>query len=178
MRRREFLTTAAAATLCGDLATSWPSARAADAETRSSCRTYASPEEAAKSPRETELFVTALRVGIDERGPDYLATVDVDPRSSTYSQVVSRLVMPEVGDELHHFGWNACSSCHGQSDKMRRYLIVPGLRSSRIHIVDAAEARTLKMVKVIQGTDIAAKTNLSAPHTVHCLPGGQIMLSM
>ena len=21
--------------------------------------------------------------------------------------------MPHVGDELHHFGWNACSSCHG-----------------------------------------------------------------
>jgi selenium-binding protein 1 len=31
---------------------------------------------------------------------------------------------------------------------------------------------------VIEGRDIAAKTNLSAPHTVHCLPDGQIMLSM
>ena len=48
--------------------------------------------------------------------------------------------MPNAGDELHHFGWNACSSClcpnapHPHAE--RRYLIVPGLRSSRIHILD------------------------------------------
>ena len=33
--------------------------------------------------------------------------------------------MPNVGDELHHFGWNRCSSaCHGPD---RSHLIVPGL---------------------------------------------------
>ena len=48
--------------------------------------------------------------------------------------------MPNAGDELHHFGWNACSSClcpnapHPHVE--RRYLVVPGLRSSRIHILD------------------------------------------
>ena len=37
--------------------------------------------------------------------------------------------MPNVGDELHHFGWNRCSSaCHGPD---RSHLIVPGFRSSR-----------------------------------------------
>jgi hypothetical protein len=30
----------------------------------------------------------------------------------THSQVIRRLPMPN-GNELHHFGWNACSSCHG-----------------------------------------------------------------
>ena len=40
--------------------------------------------------------------------------------------------MPNVGDELHHFGWNRCSSaCHGPD---RSHLIVPGFRSSRIHV--------------------------------------------
>ena len=52
--------------------------------------------------------------------------------------------MPHVGDELHHFGWNACSSCHGDATKSRRYLIMPGLRSSRIHIVDTAEPARAK----------------------------------
>ncbi len=131
-----------------------------------------------KSPREQELFVTALRVGINPGKPDYLATVDVDPKSSTYSQVVSRVMMPNVGDELHHFGWNACSSCHGDASKSRRYLIVPGLRSGRIHIIDALDPKALKLHKVIEPQTIVAKTNLSAPHTVHCLPDGQIMLSM
>ena len=45
--------------------------------------------------------------------------------------------MPNVGDELHHFGWNRCSSaCHGPD---RSHLIVPGFRSSRIHIVNVAD---------------------------------------
>ena len=46
--------------------------------------------------------------------------------------------MPHVGDELHHFGWNRCSSaCHGPD---RSHLIVPGFRSSRIHVLNVADA--------------------------------------
>ncbi|MGI9079990.1 MAG: selenium-binding protein SBP56-related protein [Acidimicrobiales bacterium] len=45
--------------------------------------------------------------------------------------VVGWLDMPEAGDELHHFGWNACSSalCHTGHDPdhmERRWLLVPG----------------------------------------------------
>ena len=61
--------------------------------------------------------------------------------------------MPNVGDELHHFGWNACSSAlcpyapHPHVE--RRYLLVPGLRSSRIHILDTKpDPRQPKLVKV------------------------------
>lgn len=43
----------------------------------------------------------------DASRPDYLATVDVDPNSATYSTVISRLHMPHNGDELHHSG--ACN---------------------------------------------------------------------
>ena len=60
----------------------------------------------------------------------------------------------------------------------RRYLILPGLKSGRIHIADAADPRAPKMHKVIEPREIAAKTNLSAPHTVHCLPDGRVMHSM
>jgi selenium-binding protein 1 len=179
MRRREFLTKSAgsAAALAGGWIASRHSwADVGDANT--SGRIYASPAEAARSPREKEMFVTALRVGIDDKSPDYLATVDVDPGSTTYSKVVHRAMMPNAGDELHHFGWNACSSCHGDPHCQRRWLIVPGLRSSRIHILDATDPRATKLHKVIEPADIAAKANLSAPHTVHCLPGGQIMISM
>ena len=177
MQRREFLATTSAIALAGGLPSGQPFAWGAD-HADEKCRTYASPEEAMKSPREQELFVTALRVGINPGKPDYLATVDVDPKSSTYSQVVNRILMPNVGDELHHFGWNACSSCHGDASKSRRYLIVPGLRSGRIHIIDALDPKALKLHKVIEPQTIVSKTNLSAPHTVHCLPDGQIMLSM
>ena len=127
--------------------------------------------------KKAKVFVTALRVGIDAKAPDYLATVDADPASPTYSQVVARVMMPNVGDELHHFGWNACSSCHGDAGNAR-YLVMPGLRSSRIHVVDTAEPAAPKLHKVIEPKRIAAKTKLTAPHTVHCLPDGQIMISM
>ncbi|MEV7629737.1 selenium-binding protein SBP56-related protein [Actinoplanes sp. NPDC089786] len=29
---------------------------------------------------------------------------------STYGRVVGWTDLPHAGDELHHFGWNACSS--------------------------------------------------------------------
>jgi len=52
---------------------------------------------------------------------------------------------------------------------MRRYLIIPGIGSSRIHIVDTADPRQPKMHKVIEPKEIIGKTKLTAPHTVHCL---------
>ena len=36
--------------------------------------------------------------------------VDIDPGSDRYGQVVGWTELPHTGDELHHFGWNACSS--------------------------------------------------------------------
>src|SRR5690606_12235949 len=80
---------------------------------------YATPRAAMNDPREKVLYTVALRVGTGVDQPDYLATVDVDPTSPTYSQVIHRTYMPNVGDELHHSGWNACSSCHGDAGKAR-----------------------------------------------------------
>src|SRR5438874_13694449 len=90
---------------------------------------YASPQEAMKAEPEKVLYSIALYVGTGIEEPDYLATVDVDPTSPTYSQVIHRTPMPQVGDELHHFGWNACSSCHADASKARNFLILPGLLS-------------------------------------------------
>ncbi|HVA50111.1 MAG TPA: selenium-binding family protein [Pirellulales bacterium] len=173
MRRRDFLATATGLACPAFLPASSKARSGAAGAT-----TYASPAAAQASPREQSLFIAALYVGSDDKQPDYLATVDVDPQSPTYSQVVHRLPMPNVGDELHHFGWNACSSCHGDPEKSRRFLVLPGLLSSRIHIVDVAVRTAPKLHKVIEPEAIAEKVNLSAPHTVHCLPTGEIMISM
>ncbi len=139
---------------------------------------YASPEEAMKAEREKVLYTAALYVGTGVEEPDYLATVDVDPHSPTYSQVIHRTPMPHVGDELHHFGWNACSSCHTDESKSRSFLIVPGNLSSRVHILDVSDERAPKLHQVIEPEEIKEKANLSAPHTVHCLADGNIMISM
>ena len=138
---------------------------------------YASPQEAIKAPNEKLLYTIAIYTGTGIQKPDYLATVDVDPGSPTYSQVIHRLEMPGIGDELHHMGWNACSSCHDDSSMSRKFLILPGVRSNKLHIVDTAtDPRAPRLHKIIDGAEIKAKANLSGPHTVHCL-GSEIIIS-
>lgn len=139
---------------------------------------FASPQDAMKGAPERVLYTVALRDGTANETPGYLATVDVDPASATYSQVIHRTYMPHVGDELHHFGWNACSSCHMDAHKSRRFLIVPGFRSSRIHILDTGNERAPTLHKVIEPEEVIARTGLTAPHTVHCLADGYVMISM
>lgn len=70
---------------------------------------------------------TFMWIGTGKEKPDYLATVDIDPNSPTYSKVIHRLPMPFLGDELHHSGWNSCSSCHGDASAQRRFLVLPSL---------------------------------------------------
>ena len=77
-------------------------------------------------------------------------------------------ICPNVGDELHHFGWNACSAAlcpyapHPHLE--RRYLVVPGLRSSRIHIIDTKpDPQKLEIVKIIEPEEVFARTGYSRP---------------
>ena len=137
---------------------------------------YPSPRMAMTAPRERHAYVALLDPAGDQR-PDGLATVDLDPDSPTYGQVVNVLDMPNVGDELHHFGWNVCSAAlcpwapHPHLE--RRYLVVPGLRSSRIHILDTKDDPLRpQIVKVIEPEEVFARTGYSRPHTVHCGPDG------
>ena len=56
---------------------------------------------------------------------------------------------------------------------------MPGFRSSRIHIVNVADdPRRPTIEKVIQPEEVIAKTGHSRPHTVHCMPGDKVVISM
>ena len=116
---------------------------------------YASPSEAIKAPKERLLYTIAIYTGTGIQKPDYLATIDVDPNSKNYSKVIHRLEMPGIGDELHHMGWNACSSCHNDEKMNRKYLLIPGVRSNNIYVVDTAtNPRSPSLFKVINGAEI------------------------
>jgi len=78
---------------------------------------YATPLEATRGPREKLVYLPCVAVGKE----DYIATVDVDPTSKTYSQVIHRCKTGQINDELHHTGWNSCSSCYGDTSKTRRF---------------------------------------------------------
>jgi selenium-binding protein 1 len=137
---------------------------------------YPSPKMAMQSPPEKLAYVAL----INPKGsgtPDAIGVVDVDPASKSYGRQIGETSMPNAGDELHHFGWNACSSClcpyapHPHME--RRYLIVPGINSSRIHILDTKpDPRAPAIVKVIEPDELANRAGYASPHTVHCGPDG------
>jgi selenium-binding protein 1 len=136
---------------------------------------YPSAKQAAQAPPEELAYLAMLSP--NQSRSDAIGVVDVKPGSKSYARVVNQLEMPNRGDELHHFGWNACSASlcpwapHPHVE--RRYLVVPGINSSRIHILDTkADPRRLELVKVIEPETLAKKTKYASPHTVHCGPDG------
>jgi methanethiol oxidase len=143
---------------------------------------YPSPAMAMQSPPEQLAYLALINPQKDGR-PDAMGVVDVDPESKSYGRLVGQTDMPHAGDELHHFGWNACSSClcpyapHPHME--RRYLIVPGINSSRTHILDTKpDPRRPAIVKVIEPETLAKRTGYAAPHTVHCGPDGIYMSAL
>lgn len=143
---------------------------------------YPSPKMAMAAPAEQLAYVAAFDAGaaLGRPGPhlhDGLATIDLDPQSPTYSQIVSFTEVPTLGDELHHSGWNACSSAlcpyapHPHVE--RRYLLLPALRSSRIFAFDTKQdPRRPRLHKVIEAEEISKRSGYSRPHTLHCGPDG------
>ncbi len=139
---------------------------------------YPSPKHAMEAPREELAYVALLDPTYSR--PDAMGVVDLNPKSPEYGTLVGQTDMPNAGDELHHFGWNACSSClcpfapHAHVE--RRYLVVPGIESSRIHILDTkANPRRPEIVKVIEPDEVFRKTGYRSPHTTHCGPDGIYM---
>jgi methanethiol oxidase len=137
---------------------------------------YPSPKMAMQAPPEKFAYVALINPK-KSGAPDAIGVVDVDPVSKSYGRQIGETSMPNVGDELHHFGWNACSSClcpyapHPHME--RRYLIVPGINSSRIHILDTKpDPRAPSIVKVIEPDELANRTGYASPHTIHCGPDG------
>jgi len=95
---------------------------------------YRSAAEAVAAPPEKLAYLVAF----DRAGelPDALSVIDVDESSDAFGNVVGWTELSTRGDELHHFGWNACSSAlmhaghaMGAEGLQRRYLLLPGLRS-------------------------------------------------
>ena len=136
---------------------------------------YPSPRLAIEGP--VEKYCYTVMLSPDHSKPDAIAVVDLNPDSSTFGKVIHKIVAPNVGDEFHHFGWNACSSAlsplSGHAFVERRYLVVPGIRSSRIYIIDTKPHPTqARIVKTIEPDEVFKKTGYSRPHTIHCGPEG------
>src|SRR4029077_2212833 len=122
---------------------------------------YRSPSAAIAAPPEGLAYVAAFDPAAAKR--DAMAVVDCDASSPAYGQVVGWTELPTAGNELHHFGWNACSSAlcyegHAPESLERHYLIVPGIRSSRTYVLDTKpDPRQPHVVRTIEPEELAAK---------------------
>ena len=144
---------------------------------------YPSPRAAQQAPPETMAYVALINPTPEDGRPDAIVTIDCDRASSRFGETIGCVELPNAGDELHHFGWNACSAAlcpyAPHPHVRRRYLVVPGLRSSRIHILDTEpDPAQPRVVKVIEPDELAARTGYSRPHTVHCGPDGIFMSAL
>lgn len=137
---------------------------------------YRSPAEAIAAPSENLAYLVAF--DRSAQTPDALLVVDTDPTSESYGKVVGWTNVPTEGGELHHFGWNACSSSvahaeHHADGIRRRFLLLPAIRSSDIYIYDTeADPRQPSLFRTISAAELADKAGYSRPHTLHCGPSG------
>lgn len=141
---------------------------------------YASPMDAMRNgPREEIVYIPCI-IPPQTRSnrPDYLVTVNVDPKSPNYSKIIHRMYLPNIQDEVHHTGWNACSSCHDDPSKSRNRLIMPCLGSSRIYVVDVGTDKNAPRIHhIVEPSEMMSKAGMTTPHTTHCLANGEIMIS-
>jgi selenium-binding protein 1 len=111
------------------------------------------------------LYVACINVGKED--PDFVAVVGVDPADpSTYGKIIHRVDMLKTGDELHHFGYN----------QERTFLMVPGLFSGRIYVVDVADPKHPAVKSMHE--DLIKKSGYTTPHTVIGLDDGNNLVTM
>jgi selenium-binding protein 1 len=115
--------------------------------------------------REELIYVACVDKGGED--PDFVVVVGVNPDDpSTFSRIIHRVDMLNIGDELHHFGYN--------HDKT--YLMVPGLFSGRLYIIDVSDPLR-PFVKSVN-EDLTKKSGYSTPHTIIGLENGNNLVTM
>jgi selenium-binding protein 1 len=133
---------------------------------------------APSGPADESVFVRGLSAGrhesvlyvwtsdADQKDPDFLSVLDVDPASASYGKVIATTPTGSPANEAHHFGYTA------NADR----IFAGGLFSDRLFIYDVAtDPKHPKLVKTVP--DLAASTGYSGPHTFYAVPGG-VMIAM
>ncbi|KAK2525085.1 hypothetical protein Q9233_009132 [Columba guinea] len=129
-------------------------------------------------PREEIAYVTCTYRNTCIEKPDFLATIDLDPCSSCYGQVIHRLFMPNLGDELHSFGLSDPCVCPDNCGTRWNKLIVPGLISSRIYVVDlACQCRAPRVCKIIPPECVFWTCDKGYLNVPRQLPCGDVLIA-
>lgn len=130
-------------------------------------------DETCNSPYTTNLikgqedFVHIWTLGIKGMGDgnDKLVTIDANPKSKKYGQVVHKVVLPGRG-EAHHMGFT----------DDRRFLWAGRLDDNKIFVFDMVNPEQPKLVKTI--SNLTAKTGFVGPHTFYAMPGRMLVQAL
>lgn len=115
--------------------------------------------------RESLLYVSNVSVGTED--PDFMLVVGADPDKPGYGEIIDRVDMPGIGDELHHYGFNA---------EVTR-MLVPGLFSGRLHLLDIATDPAHPTIEDYHD-DLVPESGYAVPHTVIAMPDGGYVVTM
>jgi methanethiol oxidase len=95
-------------------------------------------------------------------GNDKLVTIDVNPQSKQYGQVIHKISVAGRG-ESHHMGFT----------DDRRYLWAGRLDDSKIFVFDLKNPAKPVLTRTI--ADLPAKTGFVGPHTFYAMPGRMLV---
>ncbi len=117
--------------------------------------------------QEDYIYVWTLGIVGVADGNDSLVTVDVNPKSKRYGQIIHRAPVPGR-HEAHHAGFT----------DDRRYLWAGGLDDSHIFIFDvASDPAKPKLIKTIKSF-VKDTGGLVGPHTFYALPGRMLITAL
>ncbi len=111
-----------------------------------------------------ERYLYLFCVDADAEDNDFVAVIDVDPASASYSKVIHTLDLGTKGNETHHWGYT--------DDRTRIW--AGGLFTSRIWIIDVATDPARPRVEQVL-EDVKEETGFSGPHTYYALPGRMLI---
>lgn len=114
-----------------------------------------------------ERFLYVSTISQSNVDPDFIAVIGADPRRRDFGRIVNRVDMPNVGDELHHYGYS--------HDHKR--LLVPGLFSNRIHVFDIRGNGRRPALRAVND-QLAETSGYVVPHGVMPMAHGRAMVTM
>lgn len=117
--------------------------------------------------QEDYVYVWTLGVKGVADGNDSLVTIDANPKSAAYGQIIHRVAVPGQ-HEAHHAGFT----------DDRRQLWAGGLDTSQIFVFDvASNPAKPKLLKTIK-TFVKDTGGLVGPHTFYALPGRMLISAL
>ena len=133
--------------------------------TREASDTRDNDDRAASGWQERFLYVATIAQSASD--PDFVTVLGADPRRDDFGHIVNRIDMPNIGDELHHFGYSF--------DQQR--LIVPGLFSNRMYVFDVnGNGRRMRLRAINEA--LTAASGYIIPHSVLAASPGRLLVTM